>query len=79
MTSLPRDDGLAAGRVEQPAEDAEGGGLARAVGADIAEDFALANLQGEAIQRDEIAVLLGQRFGLEDDLAGTEASERVDV
>ena len=51
---------VAAGWVEQAAEHADGGRLARAVGAQQAVDLAVANLQADVFYGGEIAELLGE-------------------
>ncbi|MNV83578.1 hypothetical protein D3C71_1773940 [compost metagenome] len=59
----------AAGLVDQGGEDADGGGLARAVGAEQGEEVAFGNIQIDALEGLEaVAVGLGQ---LSDGQGGT--------
>ena len=51
---------LAAGRTCQTREDADGGGLARAVGPEEAEHGPLADVEVHAVQRPDRAVVLGE-------------------
>src|SRR5262249_12638280 len=59
------DRGLAPGGVEQGGQDAHGGGLAGAVGADEAVDVALLQLEAEPVEGVQLAVHLGQLAGLD--------------
>jgi hypothetical protein len=56
-----RDPGLSGVRARQRREDADGGGLARAVGAEQAEDRAGRDLEVEAVERADVA-----RIGLDE-------------
>jgi len=53
---MPADGGVAAGRGEEGGEYGDGGGLARAVGSEQAEDLALLDVKGNAFDRGEIGV-----------------------
>ena len=69
---LAEDEGVAVGREEQAEQQLDGGGLAGAVGAEQAEDFAAVDLQVEGAQggllfaAPEVAVDLGQVAGFDD-------------
>src|SRR5665213_1408050 len=51
---------MAGGDGDERREDAEEGGLARAVGAKKAEDIAVVDLQGEVVQGNALAVTMGE-------------------
>ena len=76
---LAEDEGLAVGGEEQAEQQLDGGGLAGAVGAEQAEDFAAVDLEVEGAQGDlllappEVAVDLGQLAGFDDRIVGHEA------
>ena len=73
---LAEDEGLAVGGEEQAEQQLDGGGLAGAVGAEQAEDFALVDLEVEGVQgglllpAPEVAVDLGQVARFDDDFLG---------
>src|SRR5450759_2279699 len=56
------DRSVAARRLEERGEDAQGGRFTRSVGTDKAEDLALRDLERDMIQRRSLAVDLGQVF-----------------
>ncbi len=56
----PVDLGLAGRGLEEGGEDLDGGGFARAVGADEAEAVALVDGEVQGVERDEVVVALGQ-------------------
>ena len=45
---------------QEAGQDAHGGRLAGAVAAQKAQDFALGNVEGDVVERDEVSVTLGQ-------------------
>src|SRR5262249_54575438 len=51
--------------LEQPAQHADGGGLARAVGAEDAEDLAGADVEGDVVDRPDRPETLGQPADLD--------------
>src|SRR5262249_50289331 len=77
---LAEDERLAVGGEEQAEQQLDGGGLPRAVGAEEAEDFALADLDVEGPQgglllaAPEVAVDLGQLARFDDHIGGHEAT-----
>ena len=68
-TSKPRDLRPAAARAQKSAQDSNRGRLARAVGAEEADDLARARFEADGVHRDEIAEPLGQTIGDDPDLA----------
>ena len=56
---------LARGHREHAADQVDGGALARAIGADEAEDLALLDLEIEPVDRAHAAEMLGQRLKYE--------------
>ena len=60
-----RDLGRTRGGAQQPAHHPEGGRLARAVGAEQAENLPALDPEGDPVDRGEIAELLGQVIGLD--------------
>ena len=71
---LAEDQSLPAGREEQAQQQLDRGGLARAVGAEQAEDLAAVDLQVERLESPhllpapEVAIDLGQVARLDDDI-----------
>ena len=61
---VTEDDGLSGGRREERGEDAQGGGLAGAVGADESEQVTLVDGEVEVGQGDHRAVGAGETRGL---------------
>ena len=59
------DAGLAPGGLQERGQDPHGGRLARAVGADEAEQVALGQLEGEVIDGVQLAVDFGEVLGLD--------------
>src|SRR5262249_30354101 len=60
------DGGVAAGGAKEAEEEAEGGGLAGAVGAEQTNDLARGDVEGEVVQGGERAVLLRQVLGVQE-------------
>ena len=65
-TSTPRDRRGARGRREQAAQHADRRGLARAVGAEDAEDLAGADREADVVHGDDVAKALDQATDLDD-------------
>src|SRR5438093_2740063 len=61
----PADRGRPLGRREQAAQHADGRGLARAVGAEDAEDLAGGDVERDAVHRREVAEALGEALDLD--------------
>jgi len=68
-----RDMSFAPGRLEQPAEHLESGGLARAVGSQQAEYLTFGNLEIYIPDSDDIAELLAKAGYIDGELGGVEA------
>src|SRR5262249_9500859 len=68
------DRGRAAGRASQANQNLDRRGLARAIGADKAEDFAALDRQRQAVERDELAVLFRQFLNINNCLTRTHAT-----
>ena len=66
-TELTKQASLPRVRRQQPQQHADGGGLARSVRAEEAEQIALGDLQIDGIDRGEPPIALGQPTGAEDD------------
>ena len=58
------DAGLAPGRLQERGQDAHGGGLARSVGPDVAEQVALGQFDGQVVYGVQVAVGFGEVLGL---------------
>src|SRR5690606_29208282 len=65
-----QDEDLARGAADEVEQDADGGRLARAVGAEEAEDLAGADPQVQAEQGPAAAVVLGEAAGFDDGVRG---------
>ena len=58
--AMPVDHAVAAGGLQQRGQEADRGALARPVGTDEAEHLARLDLQGQAIDRQQVAVAFGE-------------------
>ncbi len=63
LTVEAEDTALPTRRLAQPKKKADGGRLARTVWAEVADHFTLCHLEIEIVERNRIAVTLGQTLG----------------
>ena len=63
LTVEPEDLGATSGRVDEPEQQSDGGGLPGAVGPEVPEDLARSDLEIEVAQGVHRAVALGEPLG----------------
>ncbi len=76
MDGDPEESSRAGGRLEGAEQDPQGGGLPRAVGAQVPEDLAGAQFQVDRVERQTVTEAFGQSLG--DDRRRDHGSDRVE-